>query len=184
MNKILAIGGMPATGKTTLMKRFMKEYADDWQAVEPMKLITSHYSKSRNLFVLGKYSDEDGYAQGTDKWSMAVQPVAIEFFDKLPDGVRIVYEGDRIFNSTILHHLNAKENVDLRIFILSVGESEMHDRHKSRGDSQSEKFIKGRATKYSNISGSFDLMDVLDVVSNNTEDDQQKIMTRILDFLL
>jgi len=56
MRNIFAIGGIPGTGKTTLMNAIMKSIADDWVAEKPVDLLDSIYSKSRDTYVFGKYS--------------------------------------------------------------------------------------------------------------------------------
>ena len=75
MNKVIAIGGEPATGKTTLMFELIK-LADDWEIVKPKKLLDAMYSKKQNLYILGKYANDGNVFQGTDRLSMAVQPDA------------------------------------------------------------------------------------------------------------
>ena len=182
MKKVIAIGGMPATGKSTLMKKFM-EVTDDWKVVEPVKLVNALYSEKLNLFVLGKYEEGEKFG-GTDRYSMAVQPAAAEFFtETLEDGAKVVYEGDRIFNSKMLNLLNDDPTIDLEIIMLQVEEDEMHDRHVQREDTQSETFIKGRRTKYANISGSFYLMEVTSDFRNDSYEDQNRILDHMSTFL-
>jgi len=78
MVRVIAMGGEPATGKTTLMFRLIS-MADDWQTVKPEKLLDAVYSKKLNLYILGKYVDDGNVFQGTDRLSMAVQPDATAF---------------------------------------------------------------------------------------------------------
>ena len=87
--KVIYIIGLPGTGKTTLMKRFMEQY--EWTPNRPIDLLDSHVSG--NIRVLGKYEEGETYA-GTDRLSMAVSPKAIEYIQTRPDEV-IIGEGDR-----------------------------------------------------------------------------------------
>jgi cytidylate kinase len=68
MRKIIAVGGVPGTGKTTLFRKFMEGKTFD--KVEPVKLMPALYSAELDLYILGKYEEGEIYA-GTDKLSMA-----------------------------------------------------------------------------------------------------------------
>lgn len=108
MVKVIAMGGEPATGKTTLMFRLIS-MADDWQVVKPQKLLDAMYSKKLNLYILGKYANDGNVFQGTDRLSMAVQPDAEKFFSELwyEEGAKtnVIFEGDRLFNGKLLDKL-------------------------------------------------------------------------------
>ena len=84
MAKLIGIIGMPGTGKTTLMRRFMENY--EWTQDTPLKLLDTYISGNMRLF--GKYAEGDTFA-GTDKLSMAVMPVAIEYLQGDPSPVNI-----------------------------------------------------------------------------------------------
>lgn len=143
MAKIIAIGGVPATGKTTIVKKFFFKYPKfktfKW------KLIAGHFIKELNLFILGRYDGSDIFL-GTDKLSMSVQPDFKLFINKYTD-VNILYEGDRLFNIKSIDE--AKLTHELKVYIIESFDTEK--RHKDRNDDQSEKFIKGRYTKIKNI---------------------------------
>ena len=53
MKNIIALGGEPATGKTTLMWRII-DSATDWQKIEPKKTLAAIRSESLDLTILGK----------------------------------------------------------------------------------------------------------------------------------
>ncbi len=178
MRKIFAIGGIPGTGKTTLMNAIMKNIADDWVAEKPADLLDSIYSKSRDTYVFGKYSpyyDAEGYAQGTDKLSMAVQPKAIEFIKETKSN--ILFEGDRLFTASLLEVCVELTDVETTIIILSADDIEK--RYAERGSEQSEKFIQGRKTKYDNIAKNFFLWDNIVEMKHNTPEDTQAIISLI-----
>jgi len=51
--KIVAVGGQPGTGKTTLFRKFIE--SKEWIEVEPAKLVSALYNQERDLYILGKY---------------------------------------------------------------------------------------------------------------------------------
>ena len=182
MPKIIAIGGMPGTGKTTLMNRIITELTDDWEVAKPAQLLDSIYSEKLNAYILGKYQpyyDGEGYAQGTDRLSMAVQPKAIEFLKETE--ANIIFEGDRLFTQSFLEECESLG--ETTIFILKVDSETLQERYDERGSDQSEKFLQGRRTKYNNLMSNFVLMDCIEEVSNKNVDDQQKILKKVLTLL-
>ena len=143
--KVIYIIGLPGTGKTTLMKRFMEQY--DWTPHRPIDLLDSHISG--NIRVLGKYEEGETFS-GTDRLSMAVSPRAVEFIQSKPDEV-IIGEGDRLNNKTFLSACGE----DLTIIHLEVDDETRERRYKERGSNQSEKFIQTVRTKVSNVIDAF-----------------------------
>lgn len=152
--KVVVIGGIAGTGKTYLIKNIMNK-TNDWVRVKPVKLLDSIYSKSLNCYVLGKYSPYysfDGYADGSDRLSMGVQPSVMEFFSTVRSNV--LFEGDRIINNKTLDLLyNGK--FDTKFYLLKVNDDERNRRYRERNSSQSQKFIDSRITKYANIENKY-----------------------------
>jgi len=188
MVRVIAMGGEPATGKTTLMFKLIS-MADDWQTVKPEKLLDAMYSKKLNLYILGKYVNDGNVFQGTDRLSMAVQPDATAFFSNLAyesnaDGhsVNVIFEGDRLFNGKMLDRLSELFPNDFKILILTVKDSTLDQRHIDRKDDQDDKFKNSRKTKISNIMGSLTLMDYIETMVNENFDDQSKIIDNIRKF--
>jgi deoxyadenosine/deoxycytidine kinase len=182
LRKIIAIGGMPGTGKTTLMKKII-ESTDDWVVSKPADLLDSIYSNKLDLYIFGKYApyyEGDGYAWGTDRLSMAVQPKATEFISNTKSNV--LFEGDRLFNQSFLEHcvsLDAKTH----IYVLTCDKDTLKCRYTDRGSEQSEQFINGRETKYGNLQTNFLLMMNMETMPNETPEDQYKIYSNILEAL-
>lgn len=172
MRKIIAVGGVPGTGKTTLFRKFME--AHTWEKVEPKKLLPALYCKELDLYILGKYEDGETFA-GTDRLSMAVQPAAQEFVKETTSNV--LFEGDRIFNQSFLEFCMGLADVDLQVVYLKVPEDQLQQRYKDRGSDQSEVFLKGRSTKYNNILSNFELMSYITEFVNTTYEEQQKVLT-------
>lgn len=141
--RCIAIGGMPGTGKTTLMRKFLGELPE---VKEFRKLVNGH--EFDDLIILGDYSKVDEVFAGTDRFSMAVQPEAEKFF--LENEKNVVFEGDRIFNSKMLNFIQ-NNGYELLVLILEASDETLKERYKKRGSDQSEKFISGRRTKCENI---------------------------------
>ena len=180
MVKVIAMGGEPATGKTTLMFKLIS-MADDWEVIKPQKLLDAMYSKKLNLYILGKYANDGNVFQGTDRLSMAVQPDAIEFFESLETG-NVIFEGDRLFNGKMLDRLSELFPNDFKVLILTVKDSTLDQRHIDRKDDQDDKFKNSRKTKISNIMGSLTLMDYIETMVNENLEDQSKIIDNIRKF--
>jgi hypothetical protein len=180
MVKVIAMGGEPATGKTTLMFRLIS-MADDWEVIKPQKLLDAMYSKKLNLYILGKYANDGNVFQGTDRLSMAVQPDAVAFFESIENG-NVIFEGDRLFNGKMLDRLSELFPNDFKVLILTVKDSTLDQRHIDRKDDQDDKFKNSRKTKISNIMGSLTLMDYIETMVNENLEDQSNIIDNIRKF--
>lgn len=183
--KVIAMGGEPATGKTTLIFKLI-EMADDWQVVKPQKLLDAMYSKKLNLYILGKYANDGNVFQGTDRLSMAVQPDAEKFFSELwyetGADTNVIFEGDRLFNGKLLDKLSEWFPNSLKVLVLTAAHNIKEQRHIDRKDDQDDKFKNSRATKISNIMSSLTLMDYIDVLPNENTNHQQLILKTIKEF--
>ena len=142
--KCIAIGGVPATGKTTLMRALLSFLKPD--ATFKYGLLRGYIKKQNNIAILGIYEPEEVFA-GTDKLSMAVQPDFDKYRDK--NHKHIIFEGDRLFTKNNLLNLTATH--ETKMVILENIKTVLHERHIARADSQTEKFLKGRHTKLENI---------------------------------
>jgi len=174
MLRVIAIGGEPGSGKTTLMRHVMKDLGFDSPIHEEVKMVPFH--QKANLFVLGKY-EEEGVFAGTDRMSMAVQPEAVKFLATMPEKAVVLFEGDRLFNQSFLEHCN--ENYDLKIVGLLTDKAEKAKRYQSRGSNQDPFWLKGRETKVQTILSNLGLMFVTEKFENNTFDDQKVILDHI-----
>lgn len=172
MRKIIAIGGEPGTGKTTLMREFMKGY--EWKPVEVEKLVSAMYCEQLDLYVLGKYEDNQVFA-GTDRLSMAVQPNAVKFVKETKSN--IIFEGDRIFNQSFLEFLVEQPNTEVDIIYLTAYDATLKERYIKRGSDQSETFLRGRRTKYQNLLTNFILMGYTRVFLNENLEGQNEVLT-------
>lgn len=172
--KIVAIGGEPGSGKSTLMKRLVQHYG-----VEPkyneVKLVP--YLQKDNLYILGKYEEGEVFS-GTDRMSMAVQPEAIKFLDSLPIDSIVLYEGDRLFTASFLEDCMDKYN--LEIVHLSTERNIRKQRYLDRGSDQDETWLRGRETKVSNILTNMNLLFNVSSFKNNNIEDQNIVYDAIL----
>jgi cytidylate kinase len=173
--RVIAIGGEPGSGKTTLMKRIIERFG-----VEPkyneVKFVP--YLQKDNIYILGKYEEGEVFA-GTDRMSMAVQPEAIKFLATLPADSVVLYEGDRLFTASFLE--DCLEKYDLEIVYLSTEKRVRLDRYKERGSEQSESWLQGRETKISNILTNMTLMFNTTKYENNNKEEQQKVFEYIVE---
>jgi broad-specificity NMP kinase len=172
VRKIVAVGGEPGTGKTTLMRLFMEGY--DWKPVEEEKLVSAMYCEELDLYVLGKYEENEVFA-GTDRLSMAVQPNAVKFVKETKSN--IIFEGDRIFNQSFLEFLVEQPDTEVDIVYLQTCDTSLKERYAQRGSNQSETFLRGRRTKYQNLLTNFILMGHTSVFSNENTEDQNVVLT-------
>lgn len=179
MNNVILICGEPGSGKTTLMWNII-EQRKEWDNVEPIKLLNAMYNKAADLYILGKYEKGEVFA-GTDRLSMAVQPVAVEFIQN--SNADFLIEGDRLFNRKFIDAVMKMPGKKLSIVHLDVDQNTLKARYKERGTNQNEEFLRSRATKVSNITNAFDLMDVVHSFSHMNKSDLVGITQYINDTL-
>jgi hypothetical protein len=169
--KVLAIDGLPATGKSTLMKAFLKQ-SGTWETVKPAKGLKALYNKGFDCYILGEYVDGEKFP-GTDRLDMAIQPIALNFLSETKS--HVIFEGDRLFNFSFLEaldHLGAS----LQILEIVSSEEVLKARHKKRKDNQDDKFLKAKETKIRNICGSPTFFSRVKTMENNTDHDQAQIV--------
>lgn len=177
--KVLAIGGVPCSGKTTLILRFIKESNLRWIETKITKLIYALYNAENNIYILGKYDpDSDEVFQGTDKISMQAPPELKEFIQNLEKGT-VIFEGDRFFGPNILEflaeELNDEEDL-FRVLVMHIEESVKENRYDERESVHGEPFQKSRKTKINNILRNLALRPHLLDVNNNTKEQQDRLV--------
>ena len=175
--KVIAIGGEPGAGKSTLMKEIIKHYG-----VEPkydaFKLVP--YLQKENIYVLGKYEEGEVFS-GTDRMSMAVQPEAVKFLESLSNDSIVLFEGDRLFTVSFLEH--CLDKYDLSIIYISTTKQIREKRYKERGSNQNETWLQGRETKISNIMSNMTLMFNTRKLINNNFEEQKHILDVIYEMV-
>ena len=171
VRKLIAVGGSPGTGKTTLFRKYME--GKEFQPLEPAKLVSAMYNTDRDLYILGKYEEGEVFA-GTDRLSMAVQPAVQEWIAS--HNCNVLFEGDRIFNQSFLEFAMSLPDTELHIVFLKAPKEVLQQRYQDRGSDQSEQFLKGRETKYSNLLSNFDLMPYITEFANTNLEEQAKVL--------
>lgn len=175
--KVIAIGGEPGAGKSTLMKEILTKFV--WSKIyDSVKLVP--YLQYGKYYILGKYDEGETFS-GTDRMSMAVQPEAIKFLASLDKDAVVLFEGDRLFTSTFLEH--CVENYDTEIIYLETDKEVRQERYKERGSNQNETWLQGRETKIANIMTNMTLMFNTIRYKNNNKDDQKFIIEDIMNKL-
>ena len=165
VKRVIAIGGVPASGKTTLMREIIKQYMP--LSTFKYKLIQGLYNRKLNIYIIGVYNNE--LFSGTDRLSMAAQPSFIELVKKIKKGV-ILFEGDRLFNQSLFDVVQCDK------IILNAKEDVILQRHKDRKDTQSDKFKKAKHTKIKNIVDK----NVVTLFDNNNKEDTKLIIKHII----
>lgn len=153
MKQIIAIGGEPATGKTTLMNLLISRLGGN-QSFKKFSYgrLKGMFSVKENILIFGLYDGQ--MFSGTDRLSMAVMPDAVKFMEsehignEFKDTV-MIFEGDRLFNVRFL--LTCRKVAPTAIMVLETSQETKDQRHIKRGDNQSEGWLRGRKTKIKNI---------------------------------
>lgn len=150
MIDVIIIGGLPGTGKTTLMREIRKTIAGEIFISFKTGLVVGETYPELGLTIIGAGYDTDSIYAGTDKLSMASQPKVLEYIQDAAPGTSFLIEGDRLFTKTFLHGL-LDSGIKVTVFELIAGEPILRQRYEDRGSNQSDAFIRGRATKIHNV---------------------------------
>ena len=145
MEHVTIVGGEPCSGKTSMM-RALKDLLNIDKEFE-YKLLKGYHDDKLDHAILGIYKEE--LFAGTDRLSMAVQPDTIEFLKqaKFPN---VYLEGDRLSKPSFINAcLEITPNV--RVIILEASPTILANRHKQRGDEQSEDWLRAKKTTVHNI---------------------------------
>ena len=172
--KVIAIGGNPGSGKSTLMKRVIEYYTPE-KKYDVFKLVP--YLQNNKIYILGKYDDGEVFS-GTDRMSMAVQPEAIKFLASLSADSIVLYEGDRLFTASFLE--DCAEKYDLKIIHLNTSAEIREERYKERGSNQNVTWLQGRETKINNILTNMSLLFYVDSFQNDNLFEQEIVFQTII----
>lgn len=165
--RVVGIGGEPATGKSSVMWTILKTLSkEEKPRLFKCGMVRGMYFEVQKILVVGIYEDGQKFA-GTDRLSMAVQPEFLKMLhvEQLPFD-KILLEGDRLFTGSAIREVGERG----KWFILRASPDELFRRHLERHDTQTEKFLAGRATKYMNILAEFPAVKIL---NNNTRAEQE-----------
>ena len=175
---ITLIGGIPCSGKSTLMRGLLSHLPKP-KLIEPMKLFKCQ--EHDDILVLGQYPEGETFG-GTDKLSHGSIPQFREFITMVqPKYKHILIEGDRYFRGQDIEWL--VDNYDATVYVLTCDSDIEHQRHKQRGDTQSEVWLKGRRSQINNILTNMNLFGKIDIVENNTQEDSKTLENKIYESL-
>lgn len=135
---IVLIYGEPGVGKTEIVKGMVTG--------EKQTKPFAHYI-NHNICIFGDYHADTPFL-GTDKLSMSIQPIAVDFINTHPQ-YNYIIEGDRLFNSKFI------EAVHPTILFIEADYKTILSRRKQRGHDQDETFLKAKHTKILNIKGRY-----------------------------
>ena len=179
MKTLIALIGMPGSGKSTIMKEWMQ----NWEWTYHRDGLVDHYV-SGDLIVLGRY-DEGEVFSGTDRLAMNVMPEAIEFLEKQEDKI-VVFEGDRLSSSKFFRAA-LDLGYDLKVLNITVLDNIREERYLERGSDQSKQFIESRRTKVKNLLDEFgpqmtlfgEELGYVTTLANNFPEDAEEISGHI-----
>lgn len=190
--RVLAIGGVPGCGKTTLMRRFIERSAQSLGPWETFSagLLRGIINRERKVVVLGVYEPGEVFA-GTDKLSMAVSSDAKKFvadaagFFDLPKGLgfddcALIFEGDRLFNASFLSFCHARRYT--RALVVDVSSEILSARRRARGTDQSPSWLVGRETKIRNIVDKLAPSGAIERWPNDTDRETEAIIGAVWQF--
>lgn len=152
MDKVALIYGLPGVGKTAIVQGL----------VQDMPLITEPFAHHTNgsMVILGDYTADTPFL-GTDKLSMSVQPLAIDFI-KGNASKYFIIEGDRLFNRKFI------EAIDPVIIIIDAPKEEIKKRRLYRGVEQDSTFLEAKRTKLENIRNNYDHFELKNINPSDT----------------
>jgi len=171
---IYLIGGVPCSGKSTLMRNLISRLEEP-KDVEPMPLFKCQ--QHGDILVCGRYPEGETFG-GTDRLSYGAIPHFREFVDGANVGWKhTIIEGDRFFRAEDIEWV--LDTHESEVYILTVNSDEEKRRHEERQDTQTEKWLEGRRSQINNIQKNFNLMGRLNVIDNKDIETSLRITDEI-----
>ena len=183
MAKLIAVCGVPGTGKTTLMRKWME--SRHWRPMKEGLLdhnLSDDHPSDHGLCLFGRYEEGEVYA-GTDKLSMAVMPAAVDYLEGMrnTDAV-MIFEGDRLTSSKFFN-AGLELGYEVHIIILETSLEIRRMRYGERMSTQNQTFIQGRITKIKNVDEEFgaSLFDdgIVRKFKHHNEEDMERVIKHI-----
>ena len=176
---IIMIGGIPCSGKSTLMRMILKDLGEGEQ-IMPIPLFPCQ--KHKDILILGYYPEGETFG-GTDKISHGAIPQFTKFIEQeQPKWKHIIIEGDRFFRSKDIEWLLNKYK-EVKIYVLRVSKEEEKRRHIDRNDTQTEVWLKGRRTQINNIMTNMFIMNSIESRYNNSTLDSENLKQEIINYI-
>ena len=184
---LISIIGAPAVGKSDIIKTlFGKEYVDKPpNLIEPKPLFkcteyNDYLYTGNRVLLLGQY--DEGTFSGSDSWSYSVLAKgSFESFieEQSKNYEKIIFEGDRLTSKVEW----LTENYDTKVFMLTITPDEEQRRQDARGNQQNKSWIAGRNSQMANLQNNFFLREHITVMPNNTYEQQNNIITELIEEL-
>lgn len=165
--RVIAIGGYPGVGKSTLVRKLISKLEEPEQA----KAFTMDYLGfwNTNLVIMGSYKQDELFP-GTDRFSMAVQPNWEKFLTSQKDSnFTLLFEGDRLFNGKTIKFLH-ENKIEYRVCFVLADSKLIEQRNISRSK-QDPSWRRGRQTKVDNI---VKQVPILTILRNDTDLDAEQ----------
>ena len=187
---IIALIGSPAVGKSDIIKTLF--FTSEWtkygkppKLIEPKPLFkcTEYHDylfTGNRVLLLGQY--DEGTFSGTDSWSYSVLAKGSfeSFIEEQSKNYNfLVFEGDRLTSKVEW----LTENYDTKVFMLTITPEEEQRRQDDRGNQQNKSWIAGRNSQMANLQNNFFLREHITVMPNNTYEQQNKIITELIEEL-
>ena len=149
--RVVGVGGLPATGKSTLVKAVVSRLGgwDEFRRVNADP-IRGYLNDGIGLLIIGLYGQET--YSGTDRLSTTLQAPAVAFLSEAAAnpslGIRrVLFEGDRLFTESFVRGVQEDSRITLRMMVLTAAAETLKMRRLRRLSFQNESWIAGRATK-------------------------------------
>lgn len=157
LEKVIAIGGEPGTGKTKLIKDIMNDFT-----LTPFSYgyVKGLYDEYKKVYFIGVY--DGSIFDGTDRLSRKAITDFTKFLD-YADGI-VVFEGDTLFNNKLL-----MMNYPFIKLVLTASNEVKGMRLLLKGNNLTEGFIQRKTTKLNNIIKAHPDIVILNNDGNNTE---------------
>ena len=161
--RVIGIGGVPASGKSTLMRRVIRRLGMGLPTCARVLLPSGKgrcplpYTAFRcgKLLVMGSYEPGEPYP-GTDRLSMAAPAALPVFLERCEKHARegigstwLLYEGQRFFSASLVERI-ARSYPGSRFIVLEAPEAIRSARMAGRGDTKGERFLKACQTQVAN----------------------------------
>lgn len=147
--ELLYIIGVPAAGKSTLVREVTREAIAEPGTVGGVAVVTYRVAGIPIARELGRRRDK---FSGTDALSMSVLPKALGALEAMRDSAmhQVFAEGDRLAN---MRFLTAARNQGWSVVVLhlKVSDATAAFRRAERGSTQNEGWLRGRHTKVANL---------------------------------
>ena len=183
--RVVGIGGLPASGKSTLVKAVVNALGG-WEQFRRVNAdpIRGYMMDESGLLIIGLYGQET-YC-GTDRLSMNLQAPTLSLLSDAAGnpalGIRrVLFEGDRLFTESFVWGIQEDSRISLHMMILETGPKVLARRRRKRLSFQNEGWIAGRETKLKRLAARFP--DTFSVYRNETAADAQENVQTVMRLL-